>query len=513
MIRIILLTCGTNANYHVAKTLKEKYGREFYIIGTDINKIWETPVSPYLDDFFQCPLSTDKDYYQFILKICKKENVDYLWPSFDIDQNLFYDGNPDLQVLGIKSLGIGIKAKSFYQNKQVTNSFLIKHGFPVPQIFSSETVKENTTYIVKPINGVGSCGVRQMYGKEIKTEDINNCLIEEKCFAPEITLECFFFKSRVYTVARQRLSSKSGICTKAIVYNDPKLGDIAQRFSDVACPPHIFNLQFMTNSQGEYVITDLNLRTAGGMSLSYAAGWDVVSSMAAIMRGDDDYEVISHVKPIKHRQYVMRAYTDIVTKFTKSKIAFDLDGTLLDSRARHQIVMDDVLKEFGLNVNTDGLVSYKAEGYNNIAWLNSIGISEDMSRRIQSRWIEKIEDDIYLNKDALYEGVIDCLKRLSYENDLYLVTARNNIKGTKRQLIEHCIFQFFTDVIIVKPNNSTSQEKAKHLKRLQIEKFIGDTELDLMAAQIAGCDFCAVLDGFRSDKFWERYKVDYYYIR
>ena len=35
---LLLLTCGTNACYHIAKRLKELFGEKFRIVGTDINK-------------------------------------------------------------------------------------------------------------------------------------------------------------------------------------------------------------------------------------------------------------------------------------------------------------------------------------------------------------------------------------------------------------------------------------------------------------------------------------------
>ena len=70
MIKLLLLTCGTNACYHIAKTIKKHFSDYFYIIGCDINKEWLIPTQPYLDEFFQTPFSSDENYYSFILKIC-----------------------------------------------------------------------------------------------------------------------------------------------------------------------------------------------------------------------------------------------------------------------------------------------------------------------------------------------------------------------------------------------------------------------------------------------------------
>lgn len=82
--------------------------------------------------------------------------------------------------------------------------------------------------------------------------------------------------------------------------------------------------------------------------MSYAAGWDAVSALAHIMLGSDERTITASVDKNIPEQYVVRHYEDCVTKKVRGRIAFDLDGTLLDSRRRHEIVMDEVLKSMAL---------------------------------------------------------------------------------------------------------------------------------------------------------------------
>ncbi len=513
MIRLLILTCGTNANYHIAKLLKENYGENFYLIGTDINSQWQIPTSPYLDSFHQCPPTSDKEYYPYILEVSRKEHADYILPSFDEDQQLFYDGNPDLKALGVQSLGINGQIRDIYSSKQKMNAFLNKNHFPIPHLYSLEDLKGTKEFFVKPTNGVGSVGARIMRGNEIDQAIASCNLIEEICQAPEVTLECFVYKGTVYSVARQRIAQKNGVCTKAKVYDDRELTKVAQRFADTLPLPHIFNLQFMRNTLGEYVITDVNLRTAAGMSMSHAAGWDETCALADLLLHRTDEEITKHVQPIKQEQYIMRAYTDIVTKKVEKRIAFDLDGTLLDSRGRHKTVMDQVLTMFNICLNTDNLVSYKAEGHNNVEWLVENGVERNTANAIQKKWIESIEADGYLLQDKLYEGAFSALERLSKSNELFLITARNNAKGAMEQLKRHGILQFFSGVKIIKPTANASQAKADYLLEQKIDTIIGDTEIDMKASQIAGCNFKAVTHGFRSESFWQQYSVDYFSLK
>lgn len=499
---LLLLTCGTNACYHVSKVLKEKFPNEFRIVGTDINHRWMIPTSPYLDVFFQCPYSSTSDYYSFILKICIEEKVDFILPSFDEDQKKFYDGNPDLLKNGVTSLGINASLLDIYSDKVSISRFLKDNGLPVPTIYSKSELEDSQKYFVKPIHGVGSIGAREMIGKDLLNNWDKDVLVQECCCAPEVTLECFNYNGQLSSVARVRMASKSGVCTKTRIYHDHYLHSIAQRFASIAKLPYIFNLQFMKNTKGEMVITDVNLRTAGGMSLSYAAGWDETSALARIMLSQSEEEIFSSISMPIEEQYVIRAYTDIVTKKVNNRIAFDLDGTLLDSRKRHAILMHDILCRKGLNLSVDDLVEYKADGHNNIEWLQSRGFTIELAKEINREWIERIESPEYLQLDELYSHVIATLKLLSENNTLFLITARKNELSARKQISKLGISQYFEDVIVVPSGKQSSELKSIYLLDKRINFMIGDTEVDYNAAMKANCEFRVCLEGFRSQNFW-----------
>ena len=125
----------------------------------------------------------------------------------------------------------------------------------MPQMFSLNEIERSRQYFVKPKDEVGSVGAKVMSGGDILAHYNSNLIIQEICSEPEITLECFNYDGIVYSIARKRLASKSGVCTKTKVFSDKELTAIAQKFADSVQLPHIFNLQFMTNMNGEKVIT------------------------------------------------------------------------------------------------------------------------------------------------------------------------------------------------------------------------------------------------------------------
>lgn len=60
--------------------------------------------------------------------------------------------------------------------------------------------------------------------------------------------------------------------------------------------------------------------------------------------------------------------------------------------------------------------------------------------------------------------------------------------------------------MVVSVENADVQ-KVSVLQSNQIEIMIGDTEIDYNAAKLANCEFYAVKNGFRSEKFWKEKRV------
>ncbi len=497
MIKLLLLSAGTNANYHIARILKEKFNEDFYIIGADINEQYLIPTGLYIDKFYKVPCSSSLYFYNEILKICKNEKVNFLIPSFDVDQKIFFPENEDLIKLGVISLGTNKDTLPMYENKAKMNEFLQSIGLPVPKNYSLSQCEDNQLYMVKPINGVGSIGAALRTTKDMKSLNISDFIIQERCSEPEVTMECFWFNGTISTICRERITTKAGVCTKARIFKDKKLENIAVKFAKSLKVPHIFNLQFMKNQKDEYVITDVNLRTAGGMSLSYAAGWDEVSALAKIMiNKSDNRDIFETLPSFVAEKYVVRAYTDIVTKIEKKVIAFDWDGTLCDSRRRHSIVLDDVLKQYKIKLDTSDLIEFKRNGKNNVDYLTSKGIEQSIAEEIQFQWISNIEKEKYLDFDILYPDTIHMLEEYSMEKDIIMITARNNEKGLQDQINRFGIRKYFKNIFVVNSSKNTSHDKAKILKKENVVEFIGDTISDKNAADIAGVFFRHYNNGF-----------------
>lgn len=502
MPKLLLLSAGTNACYHIARTIKKFFHHDFKIIGADINDEWMVPTFPYIDSFYKVPYSSNNKYYDIIIDICANEGVEFIIPSFDMDQSLFYPENEKLHELGIVSFGTNMESLKYYKNKLKMNQFLSENDFVVPKSYNAQECIPDTQYMVKPINGFGSIGAGIKKGYEIQNVLQKEYVIQECCFDPEVTMECFFYKGHFSSVCRERIATKAGVCTKAKVYKDVELEKIGRRFAETLKVPIFFNLQFMKNANGEYAITDVNLRAAGGMSLSYAAGWDEVSALAKIMLNRNINDIFSTLPDSIDTTYVVRAYTDIVTKILKKVVVFDLDGTLLDSRDRHKKLLSDILRSHGIYIDISDLIEFKRNGYNNIKWMINKGINRVFAEKYQQEWIEQIETEKYLAMDILYPNTYELLEEYA-EYDKILVTARSNEQAVLQQIKKLGLDMQFKKVFVVSPFGNVPQQKASILKKMNASIMIGDTKSDAFAAKLAGISFRHLNHGFHSSYFVE----------
>lgn len=497
MKKLLVLSCGTNAQWHVLKILHEKFPSSFTLIGTDSHPRYMVAASSVLDRFYQVPVSKDPDFLGVIESILCRERPDYIFPIFDFDQQMFFDGVNVLEKYGTRSLSTPYETLGVYSDKVNMQNAMLKSGLPVPRTFHICDVKKDVSYFVKPLRGNGSVGACRKLGKDLSAQDFKENIVEEVCSGPEVTMECFVYKGRLSSICRERLWIKAGVCTKARVFKSQKLEQIGRKFATVFKTPIIFNLQFMKNGSGRYVITDVNLRCAGAMGLSYMTGWDAVSALAKSLLDRSSDDVFESLPEIIPEQFVVRVNDDRVTQIASKTVAFDLDGTLLDSRGRHKRVLDVILSNYAIEIDTTDLLSFKRNGRNNVDFLVSKGMDESMARIVQRDWICAIEQEQYLEEDCLYPDAITLLEK--YEGwRRILVTARSNEHGLHETLKRLDLVKYFDEIKVVNPGRCAFQEKARILTSQKALVFYGDTRSDYEAAKMADVRFEFRKNGFHA---------------
>jgi phosphoglycolate phosphatase len=185
-------------------------------------------------------------------------------------------------------------------------------------------------------------------------------------------------------------------------------------------------------------------------------------------------------------------------------IVLDLDGPLLEGMYRHYHCYRDILLKHGFKpIPLDQYWQLKRSRINRRELL-SLSHADQFYDMFLAEWLRHIETPKYLAMDQLQVGVLGILedwKRLGIQ--LLLATMRNNANLLYVQLENLGLARFLDQVIVVGSQNfgtNKATEIEPFIRDLDRDKviWIGDTEVDILAARELGVRICALTCGLRT---------------
>ncbi len=174
----------------------------------------------------------------------------------------------------------------------------------------------------------------------------------------------------------------------------------------------------------------------------------------------------------------------------------DLDGPILDGRARHYACYSDILtgmRKTPLDIDQywrlkrDGIPSRDILAYSDAG---------DLIDDFAAHWRDLIETPSYLALDRLQDGAAE---KLAQWDDCILITMRQDAQAVHRQLKLLRIHNCFRDIIVVSEGDKTGK-----IIPAAGAIWIGDTEADALAAQAANVRCYLVENGLRSRDYLSR---------
>jgi phosphoglycolate phosphatase len=196
------------------------------------------------------------------------------------------------------------------------------------------------------------------------------------------------------------------------------------------------------------------------------------------------------------------------------KIFFDLDGTLLDVAPRHYRVYSEVTREMGgAPMEQPAYWDLKRKKAKWAQILPLSGLSVDSEGAFLEKFIRKIEDPSYLEKDQLFPGSLEALRSLHGRGvACYLVSLRRQSERLRKQLEDLGVATYFTEIL-----SGHSETDGSDVKGLLIaaqhpgpgDYIIGDTEADILTGKQLGLHTVAVLSGIRDEGFLRALSPDY----
>jgi phosphoglycolate phosphatase-like HAD superfamily hydrolase len=189
-----------------------------------------------------------------------------------------------------------------------------------------------------------------------------------------------------------------------------------------------------------------------------------------------------------------------------ARLFLDFDGTLVDSSERQYRVFRDACAELGIAVSLtrDAYWMLKRNSTPDVSILPQYHPGAVVPEQYRLKHARMIEDPAYLAYDVPFPGVAAALARLAGAYQLVVVTARGNPETFRAQLDRLPFRQYISSALVASDRSIPFAECKCAVVRqhfpgqLDARAFIGDTEVDIEAGRLLGCETIAVTYGIRS---------------
>lgn len=309
---------GTGSAWHICSIVKEYFSDRIELFVSDINDRELVASGVLADHFFKVPRADSEGYAEYMYDLLKNNEIDMIIPIIPWEQKFFSKDNEAFAVLNIRTAAPNSKTDEMLNNKKGLYEFCKASNIPTIKVFEPDEINDEETYFIKPLEGFGAAGARVISGKDIKTDDFDNNVIEEYCKreenspnGEEITVEAFYDGRDIHTIARKRLEAKCGVCTKAKIMDVPEVNGIIKKFTESFEFPNVFNIQFIYHNN-QWKVMDVNLRLAAGTGVSNAAGFQLIRAYMSFLLGDEVKEELFKVD--KDIVSILRVYKEVVVR-------------------------------------------------------------------------------------------------------------------------------------------------------------------------------------------------------
>jgi hypothetical protein len=307
--RVLVSAAGTGTAFGIITRLRATWGEDLEIVTADINPAHLVSTSVLADHHVEVPPCNDASYVQVLKGVIEKHKISTYVPLLNGELR---HAQTLSEMLPACDVWYSAGSSSLVISKHAVSQWLIRLGINVPPSLNNPAIDPDGVYFCKPDDGSGSHGARLITGRDAKNLDRREFVVQPVCSGPEITVDSFFdaVAGRGRAIARERVEVKSGVSTKARVYEDNTLSEIARRIGEGLRQRGTICFQVMRLND-EYVVTDLNFRPGAGTAMTVATGIDLISAAFACRWGENYEHFFATELPLGG-VYVTRQYTEFV---------------------------------------------------------------------------------------------------------------------------------------------------------------------------------------------------------
>lgn len=307
--RIWVGAAGSATGWGVVQSIRERWP-DAVVVAADTNPAHLVAAAADADAFVQVPPADDPAFVGALRDGLAAHRADTYVPIHDIEILAAARAREAGALGDVRCTAPSAAAAALCWDKLRTARALEAAGVPTPETRPGDAAWDGPC-VVKPRSGVGSRGVRLTDGAARTPEERTDAfVVQARCAAPEVTVDALHGRDGVAAVCRERLEVRAGIATKARVFADAALTDLAREVARATGLTGAFCFQVMRDPRtGAWRVTDVNPRVGGATRMSVAVGVDVHCAMLAEAWGEDPRPYL--VMPDGER-WVTRGYVERV---------------------------------------------------------------------------------------------------------------------------------------------------------------------------------------------------------
>lgn len=283
-VNILILSCGTRNK--IVQYFKNELAGIGQVIATDCSEL--APALYDADKHYVVPRIDEEGYIDFILSICKENNIKGVLSLIDPELRLLAKHKQDFINIGIMPIISDYEIVELCFDKYEMYKFLCSNGFNTiksyidkEEFFSDvEDGVINYPVFVKPVRGSASININKVYSKQevdLLFDRYNDLMIQEymdgKEYGADVYIDMISGKP-VAIFTKEKIKMRAGETDKSVSVKDDKLFDLIERFVKVADFRGIIDIDIF-KVDGEYYISEVNPRFGGGYPHAYECGVSV----------------------------------------------------------------------------------------------------------------------------------------------------------------------------------------------------------------------------------------------
>lgn len=313
MRRIWVGAAASMTAWGLVQTIRERLPGAF-VVAADSGPRELAAASAVADAFVRVPVAADPAFADALVAGLAEHRIDVYAPIHDAElvAGARLRDRGELPT-GVRCTAPPASVAALCADKLAVSGVLAEAGVAVPRTEPGDAAWTGPC-VVKPRRGVGSRGVRLVDAAQRSPEERTAGFVaQEPCLGPEVTIDAFLARDgRSFAAAcRERVEVRAGITTKARVFADDELAELARAVAAATGLHGTYCVQAMRAADGGgWCVTDVNPRPGGATRMSVVCGVDVHSAMLADACGEP---ADAHLAPLTVERWVTRGYVECLT--------------------------------------------------------------------------------------------------------------------------------------------------------------------------------------------------------